>query len=161
MSKIELFGNLFRIFFSNWSARVSIVIDHPCEFCQHHLLSAGPYCPLPFYVKIEEKWKHFLKTFQISVNYTRYERSELQIAGDCRLWYNVYWVFVLTPMMRGDCCVISQIQAKYYAHLLMQQSVGDDILNSFIMSDTTSADLAHWWQRDKQTREAHHVIYQS
>ena len=57
--------------------------------------------------------------------------------------------------------MISQIQAKYYAHLLMQQSVGDDILNSFIMSDTTSADLAHWWQRDKQTREAHHVIYQS
>ena len=95
--------------------------------------------------------------------------------------------------------MISQIQAKYYAHLLMQQSVGDDIgslsqsllsatvdinphqvdaalfafrspfskgvmpekkviLNSFIMSDTPSADLAHWWQMDKQTREAHHVM---
>lgn len=32
------------------------------------------------------------------------------------------------------------------------------ILNSFIMSDTPSADLAHWWQMDKQTREAHHVM---
>ena len=63
MSKNELFGNLFRIVISNCSARVSIVIDHPCEFCQHHLLSAGPYCPLPLYVKIEAEWKHFLKIF--------------------------------------------------------------------------------------------------
>ena len=63
MSKIELFGNLFRIFFSNCSARVSIVIDHPCEFCQHHLLSAAAYCPLSLYAKIEAKWKHFLKIF--------------------------------------------------------------------------------------------------
>ena len=52
MSKIELFGNLFRIFFSNCSARVSIVIDHPCESCRHRLLSTAPYCPLPFYAKI-------------------------------------------------------------------------------------------------------------
>ena len=63
MSKNELFGNLFRIVISNCSARVSIVIDHPCEFCQHHLLSAGPYCPLSLYVKIEAEWKHFLKIF--------------------------------------------------------------------------------------------------
>lgn len=32
------------------------------------------------------------------------------------------------------------------------------ILNSFIMSDTPSADLTHLWQMDKQTREAHHVM---
>ena len=38
--------------FCNYFARVSTVIDHPCESCQHHLLSAGPYCPLPVYVKI-------------------------------------------------------------------------------------------------------------
>ena len=63
MSKNELSGNLFRIVISNCSARVSIVIDHPCEFCQHHLLSAGPYCPLSLYVKIEAEWKHFLKIF--------------------------------------------------------------------------------------------------
>ena len=49
--------------FCNYFARVSTVIDHPCESCQHHLLSAGPYCPLPSYVKIEAKWKHFLKIF--------------------------------------------------------------------------------------------------
>ena len=63
MSKIGPFGNLFRKIFSNCFARVSIVIDHPCEFCQHHLLSAGPYCPLSLYVKIEAEWKHFLKIF--------------------------------------------------------------------------------------------------
>ena len=52
MSKIGPFGNLFRKIFSNCFARVSTVIDHPCESCQHHLLLAAPYCPLPFYVKI-------------------------------------------------------------------------------------------------------------
>ena len=31
MSKIGPFGNLFRNFFSNCFARVSTVIDHPCE----------------------------------------------------------------------------------------------------------------------------------
>ena len=49
--------------FSNCSARVSIVIDHPCESCRHYLLSAGPYCPLSLYVKIEAKRKLFLKFF--------------------------------------------------------------------------------------------------
>ena len=49
--------------FCNYFARVSTVIDHPCESCQHHLLSAGPYCPLSLYVKIEAEWKHFLKIF--------------------------------------------------------------------------------------------------
>lgn len=52
ISKIGPFGNLFRKIFSNCFARVSTVIDHPCESCQHHLLLAAPYCPLPFYVKI-------------------------------------------------------------------------------------------------------------
>ena len=63
MSKIGPFGNLFRKIFSNCFARVSTVIDHPCESCQHHLLSAGPYCSLSLYVKIEAEWKHFLKIF--------------------------------------------------------------------------------------------------
>ena len=49
--------------FSNCFAQVSTAIDHPCESCQHNLLSAASYCPLPFYVKIEAKWKHFLKFF--------------------------------------------------------------------------------------------------
>lgn len=52
ISKIGPFGNLFRKIFSNCFARVSTVIAHPCESCQHHLLLAAPYCPLPFYVKI-------------------------------------------------------------------------------------------------------------
>ena len=33
----------------------------PRETCQRHLLSAAPYCPLPLYVKIEAKWKHFME----------------------------------------------------------------------------------------------------
>ena len=63
MSKIGPFGNLFRKIFSNCFARVSTVIDHPHESCRHCLLSAASYSPLPFYVKIEAKWKHFLKIF--------------------------------------------------------------------------------------------------
>ena len=52
--------------FWNYFARVSAAIDHPCESCHRHLLSAGPYCPLPSYVKIRAKWKHFLKIFWIT-----------------------------------------------------------------------------------------------
>ena len=46
------FGKPLSKIFWNCFARVSTVIDHPCESCQHHLLLAAPYCPLPFYVKI-------------------------------------------------------------------------------------------------------------
>ena len=42
---------------------LSTVIDHPSESRWHHLLSAALYCPLPFYVKIGAKWKHFLNIF--------------------------------------------------------------------------------------------------
>jgi hypothetical protein len=38
-------------------------IDHPSESRQCHLLSAALYCPLPLYVKIGAKWKHFLIFF--------------------------------------------------------------------------------------------------
>ena len=46
MSKNELFGNLFRIVISNCSARVSIVIDHPCAPppVSGSILSAVPLC---------------------------------------------------------------------------------------------------------------------
>ena len=50
--------------FSNCFTQVSAAVDHSSESCGHHLLlSAGPYCPLPSYVKIEAKWKPFVKIF--------------------------------------------------------------------------------------------------
>ena len=35
----------------------------PRGSCRYHLLSAAAYSPLPFHVKIEAKWKPFLKIF--------------------------------------------------------------------------------------------------
>ena len=57
----QAFGKPLSKIFCNYFARVLAAIDHSSESCLHHLLSAGPYCPLPSYVKIEAKWKHFLK----------------------------------------------------------------------------------------------------
>ena len=68
------FWKPFRKFFSNCFARVSTAIDHPCESCQHHLLSAAPYCPLPFYVKIEAKLKPFFEIFLIRSIHHRLQR---------------------------------------------------------------------------------------